>query len=143
LEYASAGAVDCLCKSVDLLPGHHPRDFPQGQRACRVVAAVRRARRARCRTAGRELPAIPEEDWMIRIGTASDFVGVASEAWNHPTGSSQPVRLVPARSSKARGRINMLERLNEELRRPTRVVSPLLNAASCLRLVRALYAEMP
>ncbi len=36
---------------------------------------------------------------------------------------------------------NMLERLNEEIRRRTRVVRIFPNAASCLRLVRALTAE--
>ena len=38
---------------------------------------------------------------MIRVGTVSGFVGVASEAWNHPTGSSQPVPLVRACSYRA------------------------------------------
>lgn len=37
---------------------------------------------------------------------------------------------------------NMLERINEELRRRTRVVRIFPNAASCLRLVRALTVEM-
>ena len=36
---------------------------------------------------------------------------------------------------------NMLERLNEELRRRTRVVRIFPNAASCLRLTRALCVE--
>jgi hypothetical protein len=36
---------------------------------------------------------------------------------------------------------NMLERLNEELRRCTRVVRIFPNAASCLRLIRALCVE--
>ena len=36
---------------------------------------------------------------------------------------------------------NMLERLNEEIKRRTRVVRIFPNAASCLRLVRALCAE--
>ena len=37
---------------------------------------------------------------------------------------------------------NMLERLNEEIRRRTYVVRIFPNAASCLRLVRALCAEI-
>jgi putative transposase len=36
---------------------------------------------------------------------------------------------------------NMLERLNEEIKRRTRVVRIFPNAKSCLRLVRALCAE--
>ena len=36
---------------------------------------------------------------------------------------------------------NMIERLNEELRRRTRVVRIFPNIASCLRLTRALCAE--
>ncbi len=35
----------------------------------------------------------------------------------------------------------MLERLNEEIRRRTRIVRIFPNTASCLRLVRALCAE--
>ena len=37
--------------------------------------------------------------------------------------------------------INLLERLNEEIKRRTRVVSIFPNPASCLQLVRALCAE--
>ena len=36
---------------------------------------------------------------------------------------------------------NMLERLNEEIKRRTRVVRIFPNAGSCLRLVRALAVE--
>jgi transposase-like protein len=36
---------------------------------------------------------------------------------------------------------NMLERLNEEIKRRTRVVRIFPNTASCLRLVRALCVE--
>ena len=38
-------------------------------------------------------------------------------------------------------RTNMLERLNEEIKRRTRVVRIFPNAESCLRLVRALCVE--
>jgi putative transposase len=38
---------------------------------------------------------------------------------------------------------NMLERLNQELKRRTLVVRIFPNAESCLRLVRALAVEMP
>ena len=37
---------------------------------------------------------------------------------------------------------NMLERLNEEIKRRTRVVGISPNAASCLRLIRALATEV-
>ncbi|MCU0292044.1 MAG: transposase, partial [Thermoanaerobaculaceae bacterium] len=37
---------------------------------------------------------------------------------------------------------NMLERQNEEIKRRTRVVRIFPNAASCLRLIRALAVEM-
>ena len=37
---------------------------------------------------------------------------------------------------------NMLERLNQELKRRTHVVRIFPNAASCLRLIRALAVEM-
>jgi transposase-like protein len=38
--------------------------------------------------------------------------------------------------------INMLERLNEEIRRRTRIVRIFPNLESCLRLMRALAVEM-
>ena len=37
---------------------------------------------------------------------------------------------------------NLLERLNEEIKRRTHIVRIFPNAASCLRLVRALAVEM-
>jgi len=49
---------------------------------------------------------------------------------------------LPAEHHKHLKSTNMLERINEELKRPTLVVRIFPNAASCLRLVRALAAEM-
>ncbi len=48
---------------------------------------------------------------------------------------------LPRQHHKHLKRTNMLERLNEEIKRRTRVVRIVPNAASCLRLVRALCAE--
>lgn len=48
---------------------------------------------------------------------------------------------LPTRHHKHLKSTNMLERLNEEIRRRTRVVRIFPNAASCLRLVRALAEE--
>ena len=49
---------------------------------------------------------------------------------------------LPAEHHKHMKSTNMLERLNEELKRRTLVVRIFPNAASCLRLVRALAAEI-
>jgi transposase-like protein len=49
---------------------------------------------------------------------------------------------LPAEHHKHRKSTNMLERINEELKRRTLVVRIFPNAASCLRLVRALAAEI-
>jgi putative transposase len=48
---------------------------------------------------------------------------------------------LPRQHHKHMKSTNMLERLNEELRRRTRVVRIFPNAASCLRLIRALAVE--
>ena len=49
--------------------------------------------------------------------------------------------LLPRQHHKHLKSTNLLERLNEEIRRRTRVVRIFPNAASCLRLIRALCAE--
>ena len=49
--------------------------------------------------------------------------------------------LLPRQHHKHLKSTNMLERLNEEIKRRTRVVRIFPNPASCLRLVRALCAE--
>lgn len=49
---------------------------------------------------------------------------------------------LPRQHHKHMKSTNMLERLNEEIRRRTRVVRIFPNVASCLRLVRALCAEI-
>ena len=56
-------------------------------------------------------------------------------------GSTLTFYRLPRQHHKHLKSTNMLERLNEELRRRTRVVRIFPNAASCLRLVRALCAE--
>ena len=48
---------------------------------------------------------------------------------------------LPRRHRRRMKSTNMLERFNEEIRRRTRVVRIFPNAASCLRLIRALAAE--
>ena len=50
--------------------------------------------------------------------------------------------LLPRQHHKHLKSTNLLERLNEEIKRRTRVVRIFPNAASCLRLIRALCAEM-
>ena len=49
---------------------------------------------------------------------------------------------LPVEHHKHMKSTNMLERINEELKRRTLVVRIFPNAASCLRLVRALAAEI-
>jgi putative transposase len=56
-------------------------------------------------------------------------------------GSTLTFYRLPRRHHKHLKSTNMLERLNEEIRRRTRVVRIFPNGSSCLRLVRALCAE--
>jgi transposase-like protein len=56
-------------------------------------------------------------------------------------GSTLTFYRLPRRHHKHLKSTNMLKRLNEELRRRTRVVRIFPNAASCLRLIRTLCVE--
>ena len=56
-------------------------------------------------------------------------------------GSTLTFYRLPRQHHKHLKSTNMLERLNEELRRRTRVARICPNSASCLRLIRALCVE--
>jgi len=57
------------------------------------------------------------------------------------TGASFTFYRLPLQHHKHMKSTNMLERLNEEIKRRTRVVRIFPNGASCLRLIRALAVE--
>lgn len=62
--------------------------------------------------------------------------------WAEETiGQTLTFYMLPRQHHKHLKSTNMLERLNEEIKRRTRVVRIFPNAASCLRLIRALCAE--
>ena len=69
---------------------------------------------------------------------------IASERRLMTSATVEPKRLAeraPRQHHKHLKSTNLLERLNEEIKRRTRVVRIFPNPASCLRLVRALCAE--
>jgi hypothetical protein len=68
-------------------------------------------------------PSAPQPGWSHHTRRSPDLAGLGSAA------SIMPVT-------------NLLERLNEEIRRRTRVVRIFPNLESCLRLVRALAVEI-
>jgi transposase-like protein len=72
--------------------------------------------------------------WQHRYPKLTDWV-------EDNIGSTLSFYRLPRQHHKHLKSSNMLERLNEELRRRTYVVRIFPNAASCLRLVRALCAE--
>jgi putative transposase len=72
--------------------------------------------------------------WQSRYPKLTDWV-------EENIGSTLSFYRLPRQHHKHLKSSNMLERLNEELRRRTYVVRIFPNAASCLRLVRALCAE--
>ena len=63
------------------------------------------------------------------------------ESTNKLSGKPGTVHRLPRQHHKHLKSTNLLERLNEEIKRRTRVVRLFPNPASCLRLVRALCAE--
>lgn len=72
--------------------------------------------------------------WQQRYAKLTDW---AEDA----IGETQTFYMLPRQHHKHLKSTNMLERLNEEIKRRTRVVRIFPNPASCLRLVRALCAE--
>ena len=72
--------------------------------------------------------------WQLRYPRLTDW---AEDA----IGQTLTFYLLPRQHHKHLKSTNLLERLNEEIRRRTRVVRIFPNPASCLRLVRALCAE--
>jgi transposase-like protein len=78
--------------------------------------------------------AIPAERWQRKYPKLTDWV-------EENIGSTLTFYRLPPQHHKHLKSTNMLERLNEELRRRTRVVRIFPNAASCPRLTRALCVE--
>jgi len=72
--------------------------------------------------------------WQLRYPRLTDW---AEDA----IGQTLTFYILPRQHHKHLKSTNLLERLNEEIRRRTRVVRIFPNPASCLRLVRALCAE--
>jgi transposase-like protein len=72
--------------------------------------------------------------WQARYARLTDW---AEDA----IGETLTFYMLPRQHHKHLKSTNMLERLNEEIKRRTRVVRIFPNPASCLRLVRALCAE--
>ena len=72
--------------------------------------------------------------WQLRYPRLTDW---AEEA----IGQTLTFYILPRQHHKHLKSTNLLERLNEEIRRRTRVVRIFPNPASCLRLIRALCAE--
>jgi putative transposase len=72
--------------------------------------------------------------WQAKYAKLTDWV-------EEEIGSTLSFYRLPRQHHKHLKSSNMLERLNEEVRRRTYVVRIFPNAASCLRLVRALCAE--
>jgi transposase-like protein len=72
--------------------------------------------------------------WQARYAKLTDW---AEDA----IGETLTFYMLPRQHHKHLKSTNMLERLNEEIKRRTRVVRIFPNPASCLRLIRALCAE--
>jgi len=72
--------------------------------------------------------------WQTRYAKLTDW---AEDA----IGETLTFYMLPRQHHKHLKSTNMLERLNEEIKRRTRVVRIFPNPASCLRLIRALCAE--
>ena len=109
----------------------------------------RAGRAARYRRKGTELGRQVPDDQDPRTGIATRFKEISdivSQALNGlgveaHIGETLNFYSLPRQHHKHLKSTNMLERLNEEIKRRTRVVRIFPNPASCMRLVRALCAE--
>jgi putative transposase len=76
--------------------------------------------------------AVADRHWQQRYPKLADCVEAN-------IGETLSFYRLPRAHHKHMKSTNMLERLNEEIRRRTRVVRIFPNTESCLRLIRALY----
>ena len=130
---AGAPARGRVAAVLRALPPQGPRlSAPQGRR--RLSSGVALALRpAQSQEAEQDLQA-----WLMRWATRYPKLTDWVEAH---IGETLNFYSLPRQHHKHLKSTNMLERLNEEIKRRTRVVRIFPNAASCLRLVRALCAE--
>ena len=116
-------ALPAQCPGLPAAQGR--RRLPAG-----AALAVRPAQRGR--SAAR--PGGLASRWQRKYPKLTDWV-------EENIGSTLTFYRLPRQHHKHLKSTNMLERLNEELRRRTRVVRIFPNAASCMRLIRALCVE--
>jgi putative transposase len=118
--------VHFLRNALDYLPRRGDDDCLQELRWISNRRTIEEARRDLAARLGK---------WQGKYAKLCDWVETNSE-------ETLTFSRLPLRHHKHMKSTNMLERQNEESKRRTRVVRIFPNAASCLRLVRALAVEM-